>query len=131
MNAIFKMAMKDIKLLLRDRMGAFFIIGFPILMGLFFGLIMGGPSSGNRAKMKIAVVDQDQSEISKKFVDSFSANDSVTVEQIELESARQSVRLNQRVAMLVVPEGFGEKAGVFWGEPATVQLGVDPSRSAE
>ena len=131
MNAIIKMALKDIKLLLRDRMGAFFLIGFPILMGLFFGLIMGGPSSGNRAQMKIAIVDQDASEISKKFVDNFSANGSVAVEQVELETARQSVRKGQRVGMIVLPEGFGETAGVFWEEPPKIQLGMDPSRSAE
>ena len=40
MNRIFTMAVKDIKLILRDRMSLFFICGFPILMGLFFGLVM-------------------------------------------------------------------------------------------
>ena len=39
---IVQLALKDLKLLLRDRMGAFFILGFPIMMGLFFGLMMGG-----------------------------------------------------------------------------------------
>ena len=131
MNPIIKMAFKDIKLLLRDRLGAFFIIGFPILMGLFFGLIMGGPSSGKRAKMQIAIVDQDQSDISKKFVSNFSANDSVAVEPVELESARESVRKGQRVGMIVLPPGFGETAGVFWEDPPVIQLGMDPSRSAE
>ena len=131
MNPVIKMALKDIKLLFRDRMGAFFVIGFPILMGLFFGLIMGGSSSGSKAKMKIAIVDQDQSEISKKFVESFAANDSVEVEQVEIESARESVRKGQRVGMIVLPPGFGKTAGVFWEEPPVIQLGMDPSRSAE
>ena len=131
MNAIIKMALKDIKLLLRDRLGAFFIIGFPILMGLFFGLIMGGPSSGNRAKMQIAIVNQDQSEISKKFVENFSANDSVKVNNVGIEAARESVRKGQRIGMIVLPQGFGETAGVFWEEPPVIQLGMDPSRTAE
>ena len=131
MNAIIKMALKDIRLMLRDRLGAFFIIGFPILMGLFFGLIMGGPSAGNRAKMKIAIVDQDDSEVSNKFVDSLATNENVEVQIAELEPARESVRKGERVGLVVLPAGFGETAGVFWETPAKIQLGMDPSRSAE
>ena len=132
MSAIVSLAIKDIRLLLRDRLGAFFIIGFPILMGVFFGLIMGGPSSGSgRAKMKLAIVDQDGSKISKKFIDNFSANDSVSIEADDFESARESVRKGNRVGMIVLPEGFGKTAGIFWEEPPKIQLGMDPSRAAE
>ena len=52
MNPILVMALKDLRLLFRDKLGAFFIIGFPILMGLFFGCTLdsGGtemfPKSG-------------------------------------------------------------------------------------
>ena len=132
MSAVFKLAMKDIKLLLRDRLGAFFIIGFPVLMGLFFGIIMGGPSSGGgRAKMKLAVVDQDQSEISKKFIENLAGNASVMIESDQLESARQSVRKGNRVGMILLPDGFGETAGIFWETPPKIQVGMDPSRTAE
>ena len=89
MNQTFKMALKDLKLLFRDKMGAFFIIVFPVLMGLFFGLIMGGNSGGNSAAMKIAVVDQDDSAISKKFIDSLKANKSIELEMLEIESAKE------------------------------------------
>ncbi len=131
MNSVFKMALKDIKLLLRDRLGAFFIIGFPILMGLFFGLIMGGPPSGGGGTMKLALVDQDQSEISAQFVKSFQDNESVEVELESLETARESVRKGQRVGMVVLPSGFGETAGIFWEPPPRILVGMDPSRSAE
>jgi ABC-2 type transport system permease protein len=33
--------------------------------------------------------------------------------------------------MLVLTEGFGETAGIFWETPPTIQIGVDPSRAAE
>lgn len=133
MNRIFKMAMKDLKLLSRDKLGAFFIVGFPILMGLFFGSIMGGgmSSSGSSSKMEVAIVDQDQSEMSKKFVASLRANDSVDLVDDEFESAKESVRKGQRVAMVVLDQGFGETAGVFWKEAPTIRIGVDPSRNAE
>ena len=38
MTAVIQMAIKDLRILFRDRLGAFFILVFPILMGLFFGL---------------------------------------------------------------------------------------------
>lgn len=132
MRAIINLALKDIKLLLRDRLGAFFIIGFPILMGLFFGIIMGGPSNGGgRAKMKLAIVDQDKSEISKTFVDNLSKNESIEIQPDDLETARQSVRKGNRVGMIVLPGGFGKTAGIFWESPPKIQIGMDPSRSAE
>lgn len=125
------MAIKDLRILFRDKMGAFFIVVFPILMGLFFGMMMSGFSDGGRAAMKIAVVDQDQSEGSKKFVELLSSNDSIDVEADEIEAAKESVRKGNRVGLLVVPAGFGETAGVFWETPPQVELGMDPSRSAE
>ena len=131
MTQIFKMAMKDLKILFRDKMGAFFIVVFPILMGLFFGLMMGGNSGGERAAMKVAIVDQDNSEISGKFVESLKSNDSVEIELEEFDAARDSVRRGSRVGMIVLPEGFGETAGVFWQQPPEIQVGMDPSRSAE
>lgn len=132
MNRIINMAVKDLRLLIRDKMGAFFIIGFPILMGVFFGLMMGNMSSGGGSgKMSIAVVDQDDSDISRKFVESLKANESIRIAGDELESARESVRKGNLVAMLVLPKGFGDTAGVFWEDPPTIQIGVDPSRSAE
>ena len=132
MNRIFQMAWKDLRILLRDKMGAFFIIGFPILMGLFFGLVMGPTSSsGGGGKMKIAVVDQDNTPLSKTFVDQLRANESIIVEVDNLDSAKTSVRKGNRVAALVVDKGFAETAGLFWEEPPTIQLAVDPSRAAE
>ncbi len=131
MRSIFNIAAKDLRILFRDRTGAFFIVGFPILMGLFFGLIMGDVSSGERGTMKIAIVDQDQSEMSVRFIELLKSNESVTLEVDQLENARISVRKGRRVGMIVLPEGFGQTAGLFWGDPPQIQLGMDPSRSAE
>eukprot|EP01047_Picozoa_sp_COSAG01_P045387 COSAG01_NODE_4177_length_5267_cov_11.288893_1_plen_265_part_10 len=132
MNQVLVMAIKDLRLLFRDKLGAFFIIGFPILMGIFFGMVMGGPSSGSdRAKMKIAIVDLDQSTLSAKFISQLANNGSIELIETDFEPAKESVRKGQRLAMLVLTEGFGETAGIFWEKPPTIQIGVDPSRSAE
>lgn len=131
MNEILQMAIKDLRLLFRDRLGAFFIIGFPILMGLFFGLILSPGSGGGRGAMKIAIVDQDQSEMSARFIESLRGNESIELETMELEPARESVRRGNRIGMVVLPPGFGESAGIFWQEQPPISLGMDPSRTAE
>lgn len=125
------LALKDLKLLLRDRLGAFFVIGFPILMGLFFGLVMQGSQSGSTSKMKLAWVDEDQSDMSRQFQTELSKNNSVLLEIDSLEAARESVRLGKRTGMIVVPQGFGQSAGILWEPQPEIQVGVDPSRSAE
>lgn len=131
MRSIIAIALKDIRLLLRDRMAAFFVLGFPLLMGLFFGLMMNPGSGGKKSKMKVAIVDQDQSKYSKLLVQALEQNENIAVEVDQADEARSSVQSGKRVAMLVVPKGFGETAGMFWEKQPAIQLGVDPSRSAE
>ncbi|MGC6461207.1 MAG: ABC transporter permease [Pirellulaceae bacterium] len=131
MTAVIQMAIKDLRILFRDRLGAFFILVFPILMGLFFGLIMGGNSVGSTAAMRIVVVDQDQSEMSRKFIESLKKNEAVSIELANLEWARDGVRKGSRIGLVVLPKGFGDTAGILWSTPPQIQLGIDPSRLAE
>ena len=131
MTAVIQMAIKDLRILFRDRLGAFFILVFPILMGLFFGLIMGGNSGGSTAAMRIVVVDQDQSEMSRKFIESLKKNEAVSIELANLEWARDGVRKGSRIGLIVLPKGFGDTAGILWSTPPQIQLGIDPSRLAE
>ncbi|MEC7499923.1 MAG: ABC transporter permease [Planctomycetota bacterium] len=131
MTAVIQMAIKDLRILFRDRLGAFFILVFPVLMGLFFGLIMGGNSGGSTAAMRIVVVDQDQSEMSRKFIESLKKNEAVSIELANLEWARDGVRKGSRIGLVVLPKGFGDTAGILWSTPPQIQLGIDPSRLAE
>ncbi len=130
---MFDLAMKDLKLLLRDKLAAFFIIGFPILMGLFFGLVMGGNSSSSDdgGKMQVAFVDQDHTPFSEKFRESLAQNQSINLVTDTLESATESVRKGTRTGVIVLPQGFGEKAGIMWETQPEIQVGTDPSRAAE
>ena len=73
MNRIVAMAVKDLRLLSRDKMGLFFILGFPVMMGVLFGLIQGSfkPES---AQMAVGIIDEDHSEASKRFTESLGNN---------------------------------------------------------
>jgi ABC-2 type transport system permease protein len=125
------MALKDLRLMCRNPLGMFFIIGFPILMGIFFGSIMGSVGSENSAPLSVAIVDEDHSPMSDQFVKELKSNNKVELQPIEREAAMDSVRHGRNVGMIAIPKGFGETAGLIWIESPAIEVGVDPSRKAE
>jgi len=136
MNAIIALATKDILLLVRDRVGLFFALGFPLVMATFFGTIFGGSGDGGAGDpggVAVAVVDEDASAQSAAFVDTLDASDDFRVTRAgSRESAVESVRRGDRSAALVLTQGFGVASErLFWGDPATIEVIYDPSRGAE
>ena len=139
MTNIVPMARKDLLLLWRDRFGVFWILLFPLMFALFFGSIFGGGGGASGSGMRIAFVDLDHSDGSRRFIESLGAKDAIDPElppdgaEWSRESAREAVLSGDAVAYVVVPEGFGETGGIamFTGEPPELEVGVDPSRTAE
>ena len=130
MRTVLTMAVKDLRLMSRDWLGLFFIIGFPILMALFFGS-MYGSVGGESASLRVAVVDEDQTKVSQQFIDNLKETGNVDVEQLPRDEALARVRRGQLVGLIALPKGFGETAGVPWMESPAIEVGVDPSRKAE
>ena len=131
MGAILFLALKDIRLLMRDKFGLFWLLAFPLLMALFFGSIFSGGSSG-RAAMKVAVTDLDNTEASQDFMDQLDSSSALTVLRIPEDSARTMVRKGKAVAFLVLLPGFGDWDNMFGEDTsATMIQGIDPSRKAE
>ncbi len=129
MNAIVTIALKDLRLLARDRAGFFWVLGFPFLMALFFGAISSGGSE-NRAAMPIAVVDLDRSPYSRAFLSELRKSEALQVREAPMDSARLLVRRGQLVAYVALWPGVGKSMG-FGGDSAGIELGLDPSRRAE
>src|SRR5215212_10062082 len=130
MRTVLTMAMKDLRLMSRDWLGMFFIIGFPIMMGLFFGQIMG-PFDTKKSSVSIAVVDEDMTPMSARFVESLRDSGNMQIEMADRRQAVDRVRRGQLVGMIAIPAGFGETAGMPWLKGPAVEVGVDPSRGAE
>ena len=42
MRAVWTLAIKDLRLLVRDRVSLFWVLAFPLLLALFFGSMFGG-----------------------------------------------------------------------------------------
>jgi ABC-2 type transport system permease protein len=130
MRTIFNMAMKDLRLMSRDWLGLFFIVGFPIVMGVFFGIVMGSFDTKS-VSLGVAVVDEDDSKMSRKFVEALASTGNVRTEKLSRDAAVDRVRRGQLVGMIAIPNGFGDSAGLMWMEGPAIEVGIDPSRKAE
>lgn len=130
MNAVLAIAAKDLRLLARNRATLFFTFVWPILMAVGFGLMFGG--DGEKARMRVLVIDQDHSTASRVLLDGLLALQSVTVETLPRAEAEQQVKRGRAVALIDIPAGFGVASErLFYGEPAQVDVLIDPSRKAE
>ncbi|HET9482834.1 MAG TPA: ABC transporter permease [Xanthomonadales bacterium] len=132
MKAVAALAIKDWLILLRQPAALFFVIGWPILTAVLFGLIFGGGGSGNTARPRVAVVDLDRSEASARLRGGLAAIETIDTDEQEEAAARDLVRTGKRVAAILIPGGYGAASErMFHGEPPSVRVLVDPSRKAE
>jgi ABC-2 type transport system permease protein len=127
MGAIWNIARKDLLLLWRDKAGLFWVLGFPLLIALFFGSIFS--SGGGPGPVTLGLVNEDQSEYSRTFVEELGKNSSLKIRPITLDSARQLVRGGKLSAYLRLSAGFGDSWGFsFKPGDTTMEIGIDPSK---
>ncbi len=134
MRAIWTLAVKDLRLFVRDRLSLFWVLAFPLVLALFFGAMFGG-NEGETAAMKLVVVDQSDGEATG-FIERLGSSAGLEVDTAPtLARARDLVRRGSRVGLLEIRPGFVDGGFAMFGRdpdaPALVALGVDPSRSAE
>jgi ABC-2 type transport system permease protein len=137
MRAVLTLTLKDLLLLWRNKTALIWVIGFPLIFGLFYGALIAG-DVGQPAKMGIAFVDDDKSAISKALAQKLSDHASVRLVQTQSggqphdrDSAIQSVRRGDLTAYLLLHPGFGESLRAFGQDGTKIELGIDPSRRAE
>lgn len=133
MGVLWALAVKDLRLFVRDRVALFWALAFPLVFALFFGSLFGG-DDGTRGKIALVVVDEAKTEGSASFVERLGASDALDVDTAtDLESATSLVRGGKRVAYLRIEESFEGGAFALFGggDEPSIELGVDPARSAE
>jgi ABC-2 type transport system permease protein len=131
MKQIIALALKDLRLMPRNRGGMFFTFVWPILVTVLFGIMFGGnDDDGRQAKVRIAVVDEDSSDGSRAFLKKI--EESFELTPMTVPEAENAVRRGQRTGFIVVKRGFGEASNrMFYGTPKEIEIGVDPARQAE
>lgn len=133
MRTIWAIAIKDLRLLMADKVGCFFVFFWPLLFASFFGFVLAGFQGGETKPLPIFVHDADKSDASHDFITTLTTHDSLEVAAAEDPNAAvQSVLRGRRVAAVLIPTGFGHNAErLFWGDPAHVSVIVDPSKHME
>jgi len=130
MNPILALAWKDVRLLLRDRMGFFFSFAFPLLYATFFGVVFSGDSSTEA--IPVAMVDEDRTISSRAFIDTLKAGGHLDIAETTREEATTLVRRGKRTAVIALPKGFGEaRQQLFSGRTPEIEIALDPARKAE
>jgi ABC-2 type transport system permease protein len=130
MKPILAMAQKDIRLLVRDRMGFFFSFVFPLLYATFFGMVFAGDDAN--PGLPVVVVDEDSTASSRAFIDTLKAGGELQVAEAGREEAVQAVRRGRKIAYIALPPGFGAaRKQMFSQGPPEIEIGLDPARKAE
>ncbi len=134
MQAIVAMIRKDLQLFLTDRRAVVMGLVAPVAIASFFGSIFSGNPDAERAKIAVAIIDQDRSPVSRGIVAGASGDRYLLVSSPTAEEARDAVRKGTLAAAVIIPPGFGDAAGrAFFTGTSKPELNVlyDPSRSTE
>ncbi|MEO8315546.1 MAG: ABC transporter permease [Pseudomonadota bacterium] len=131
-RAILALVRNDIRLYVIDRRALIMGVLIPICIAAFFGYVFSGVGRNREAgKMPVAVVDEDQSMVTKAIVADLTADKMLQVTPLTREAAREQVRKGTQNAAAVFPRGFGEQSvkALFSGvDKPRVELFVDPSQ---
>jgi len=62
MKQVIALALKDLRLMPRNRGGMFFTFVWPVLVTVLFGIMFGGNDNGAQGKVRVAIVDEDNTD---------------------------------------------------------------------
>ncbi len=129
MGTIFHLAMKDLRILWRDKFGLFWVLAFPLLIALFFGAIFSQGDSETRS-MNVAFIGDDSAG-ARDFEAQLRKSTILQVRSMPLDSARGLVSRGKLVAYVSYRD-TAQSQGTFWhSSPPDILIGIDPSRKAE
>ncbi|MDI4631636.1 ABC-2 transporter permease [Pelomonas sp. V22] len=130
MNALLALIRVQIRLYLSNRRALAINLAMPILIAAFFGSLFGGGGGDDKPlRVKVAVADLDKSELSQRIVKAMAADASLDLQQLDQATAEDLVRRGKLRAALILPAGFGDKAGaaLMGQQKAEVRMVYDPS----
>lgn len=130
--AIRALIRNDLRIYMTDRRAMIIGVLVPILIAAFFGYVFGGNDSAEVGKIPVAIVDEDQSAVSRAIAADFAREPLVLVQMLNRAQAEQAVRAGKIQVAAVIPGDFGTGAiRALFSERARpqVELLIDPSQS--
>jgi len=132
-TAILALIRNDLRLYFADRRAVIVGVLVPILIAAFFGYVFGGTGkNADAGRIPIAVVDEDQSTVSRAIAADLTADKLLQVTALDRGAAREQVKAGKQNAAAVFPKSFGEQTtrAMFSGvDKPQVELLVDPSQT--
>lgn len=115
-------ALKDLRLLARDRVALFWVLGFPLLFALLFGSVLSAVADDSGRTFNLVLVDDVDSPQSRALLAALASAPGFSTESASRDAAHTLVRRGERLAFVRVRDVSGELG---------LELGVDPTRAGE
>jgi ABC-type multidrug transport system permease subunit len=123
----------------RDRVAQAMTFALPILFFSIFATVFGNPGAGTTSRIRVALVDEDQSDFSRRIVEGLGKETALRVRRtvdpegkgvpLDRDGAQTLVKSGDVPVAVVLPKGLGSSAAAF-GQSANathIQLLVDVS----
>ncbi len=131
MKKVLILAFKDLKVLLSSKGNIFWVFGFPVMFALFFGAIYSGSGDGPSG-IRIAVVNEDQSDFSASFISKLQSDEALEILSLSRDEAIEQIRKGKIAAAVVIKKGFGDGLeALFDSDEPKLEIASDPSRKME
>lgn len=141
MGRLMAIAGKDLRLLLRDRGGAFFTFVFPVIMAVFFGTVFSSNVSrpgdsggaGGSGGITVLMVNQDQGAAAEAWSAALADLSLLTLEEApDLPTAQEALRRGSAQAYIEIPPGFSAAdADLLDPQIPQLKMVTDPRRTTE
>ena len=128
---MFKIAIKDIKIFLRDIKAVLLSFLLPIALITLFGLAFGGLGEGENEQqpVNIFVADQDSTSISIEVIRKLDDLEEINLTPVDLTAGKTEIMNGNKLAMLVFYKGFADS--VESGNKEPIELFYDEARKME
>jgi ABC-2 type transport system permease protein len=132
LTAVRALIRNDLRIFATDRRAMIIGVLVPILIAAFFGYVFGGNGNAESAKIPIAVVDEDHSDVSRAISADLGQESLVSVQMLDRSQAQRLVRAGKIQVAAVMPPNFAANATAALyvdQERPQVELLIDPSQS--
>ena len=106
---VLAIAVKDIKIILRDRMAFAMLLGMPVMLIVILSFALKSEFEEGDLLLDLPVVDHDRSTHSMRLADLLGETDGVSVlarSPDDEQKSREQVQDGDYVAALIIPSGF-------------------------
>lgn len=131
MTALLALIRKDLILFVSNRRALLLNLIVPIALAAVIGYVFSG-GGGKQKQLEIGLVALDRGAVGAKIADGLKKDENLKIVEMTAAQAQEQVRKGKLSAAIVIPEGFGDKAGQAFfrgGDKPEIAIYYDPSQA--